>query len=142
LDWSAAAPAELAGLIECGRRVYFRHPLVRAAAYRSAPIKERLEAHRALAEVTDPVRDADRRAWHRANSTVTHDESIAIGREQAAPGAKARGGLLAAAAFLERAALLTPDGARRANRTLAAAKAKPDGRAPEAALRLLAAVKT
>jgi len=142
LDWSAAAPAELAGLIECGRRVYFRHPLVRAAAYRSAPIKERLEAHRALAEVTDPVRDADRRVWHRANSTVAHDEGIATELEHAATRAKARGGLLAAAAFLERAALLTPDGARRANRTLAAAKAKRDAGAPDAALRLLAAVKT
>jgi DNA-binding CsgD family transcriptional regulator len=142
LDWSAAAPAESAGLIEFGHRVYFRHPLVRAAAYRSAPVKERLEAHRALAEVTDPLRDADRRAWHRANSTVAHDESIAIELEQAATRAKARGGLLAAAAFLERAALLTPDGARRANRTLAAAKAKRDAGALESALRLLAVVKT
>jgi DNA-binding CsgD family transcriptional regulator len=142
LDWSAAAPAESAGLIEFGHRVYFRHPLVRAAAYRSAPVQERLEAHRALAEVTDPVRDADRRAWHRANSTVAHDESIAIELEQAATRAKARGSLLAAAAFLERAALLTPDGARRANRTLAAAKAKRDAGAPESALRLLATART
>jgi DNA-binding CsgD family transcriptional regulator len=142
LDWSAAAPAEFAGLIEFGHRVYFRHPLVRAAAYRSAPVHERLAAHRALAEVTDPVRDADRRVWHRANSTVTHDESIAIELEHAATRAKARGGLLAAAAFLERAALLTPDGARRANRTLAAARAKRDAGAPESALSLLAAVKT
>ncbi len=142
LDWSAAAPAEFAGLIEFGHRVYFRHPLVRAAAYRSAPVQERLKAHRALAEVTDPVRDADRRAWHRANSTVAHDESIAIELEQAARRAKARGGPLAAAAFLERAALLTPDGARRANRTLAAAKAKRDAGALDSALSLLAAVKT
>ena len=142
LDWSAAAPAEFAGLIEFGHRVHFRHPLVRAAAYRSAPVHERLEAHRALAEVTDPVRDADRRVWHRANSTVTHDESIAIELEHAATRAKARGGLLAAAAFLERAALLTPDGARRANRTLAAARAKRDAGSPESALSLLAAVKT
>ena len=91
LDWSAAAPAERAGLIEFGHRVYFRHPLVRAAAYRSAPVQQRLEAHRALAEVTDPVRDADRRAWHRANSTVAHDEGIAIELEDAATRAKARG---------------------------------------------------
>src|SRR5207245_8214492 len=106
LDWSAAAPAECAGLIEFGHPVYFHHPLVRAAAYRSAPVQERLEAHRALAEGTDPVRDAERLAWHRANSTVAHDESIAIELEQAAARAKARGGLVAAAAILAGAALL------------------------------------
>jgi DNA-binding CsgD family transcriptional regulator len=137
LDWSAAAPAEVAGLIEFGPRVYFRHPLVRAAAYRAAPTQKRLEVHRVLAEVTDPIRDADRRAWHRASSTVAHDEGIAVELEQSAGRAKARGGLLAAAALLERAALLTPDGARRADRTLAAAKAKRDAGALEAALRLL-----
>jgi DNA-binding CsgD family transcriptional regulator len=142
LDWSAAAPAERAGLIEFAPRVRFRHPLVRAAAYRAAPLRKRLDVHRALAEVTDPIRDADRHAWHRASSTVTHDEGIAIELEHAAGRAKARGGLLAAAALLERAALLTPDGARRSNRTLAAAKAKRDAGALEAALRLLPAVES
>jgi DNA-binding CsgD family transcriptional regulator len=140
LDWSAAAPAERAGLIEFGPRVQFRHPLVRAAAYRAAPLRKRLDVHRALADVTDPIRDADRRAWHRASSTVTHDEDIAAELEHAAGRAKARGGLLAAASLLERAALLTPDGARRSNRTLAAAQAKRDGGALDAALRLLPAV--
>ncbi len=142
LDWSTAAPAERAGLIEVGRRVYFRHPLVRAAAYRAAPIQKRLEVHRALAEVTDPVRDADRRAWHRAGSTVTHDEGIAVELEQSAGRAQARGGPLAAAALLERAALLTPDGAARADRTLAAAKAKRAAGALDSALRLLSAVES
>jgi DNA-binding CsgD family transcriptional regulator len=142
LDCGAAAPAERAGLIEFVPRVHFRHPLVRAAAYRAAPLRKRLDVHRALADVTDPVRDADRRAWHRASSTVTHDEGIAVELEHAAGRAKARGGLLAAAALLERAALLTPDGARRSNRTLAAAKAKRDAGALEAALRLLPAVES
>jgi len=142
LDWSAAAPAEAAGLIEFGRRVYFRHPLVRAAAYRAAPIQQRLAVHRALAEVTDPVFDADRRAWHRASSTVAHDEGIAVDLEQSAGRAKARGGLSAAAALLERAAALTPDRTRRANRTLAAAKAKRDAGALEAALWLLSALES
>jgi DNA-binding CsgD family transcriptional regulator len=142
LDWSAAAPAEAAGLIEFGRRVYFRHPLVRSAAYRAAPVHKRLEVHRALAEVTDPIRDADRRAWHRASSTVAHDEGIAAELEQSAGRAKARGGLLAAAALLERAAALTPEGARRDNRTLAAANAKRDAGALEAALRLLSALES
>jgi DNA-binding CsgD family transcriptional regulator len=142
LDWNAAAPAECAGLIELGRHVWFRHPLVRAAAYRDAPIRKRLEVHRALAEVTDPIRDPDRRAWHRASSTVSPNEDIAIELEHAAGRAKARGGLLAAAAFLERAAFLTPEPARRANRTLAAAKAKRDAGALEPALRLLSAVES
>jgi ATP/maltotriose-dependent transcriptional regulator MalT len=92
--------------------------------------------------VTDPIRDADRRAWHRASSTVTHDEGIAVELEQSAVRAKARGGLLAAAALLERAALLSPDGARRANRTLAAAQAKRAAGALESALRLLSAVES
>jgi DNA-binding CsgD family transcriptional regulator len=142
LDWSVAVPAEAAGLIEFGRHVCFRHPLVRAAAYRAAPTQKRMEVHRALAEVTDPVRDPDRRAWHRASSTVAHDESIAVELEQSASRAKARGGLLAAAALLERAALLTPDGSRRANRTLAAAKAKRDAGALDAALRLLCTIES
>jgi AAA ATPase domain len=142
LDWGAASPAERAGLIEFGPRVYFRHPLVRATAYRAAPVRKRLEVHRALAEVTDPIRDADRRAWHRACSTVTHDEGIAVELERSAGRAKARGGLLAAASLLERAALLTPDGAGRANRTLAAAQAKRDAGALESALGLLSAVES
>jgi DNA-binding CsgD family transcriptional regulator len=142
LDWSAAAPAERAGLLEVGHGVYFRHPLVRAAAYRCAPLEKRLEVHRTLAEVADPIHDADRRAWHWACSTVGHDEKIAAELERTAGRARARGGLLAAAALLERAALLTPHGERRANRTLAAATAKRDAGAFESALRLLSIVDT
>jgi DNA-binding CsgD family transcriptional regulator len=140
LDWSAAAPAERAGLLEVGQGVRFRHPLVRAAAYRGAPLEQRLEVHRVLAEVADPVRDADRRAWHRACSTVGHDEEIAAELERTAGRARARGGLLAAAALLERAALLTPRGDLRADRTLAAAKAKRDAGAFQSALQLLSVV--
>jgi DNA-binding CsgD family transcriptional regulator len=142
LDWSAAAPAERAGLLEVGQGVYFRHPLVRAAAYRCAPLEKRLEVHRILAEVADPIHDADRRAWHWACSTVGHDEKIAAELEKTAGRARARGGLLAAAALLERAALLTPRGDRRADRTLAAARAKRDAGAFESALRLLSVVDT
>jgi DNA-binding CsgD family transcriptional regulator len=142
LDWSAAAPAERAGLLEVKQGVYFRHPLVRAAAYRCAPLEKRLEVHRILAEVTDPIHDADRRAWHWACSTVGHDEKIAAELEKTAGRARARGGLLAAAALLQRAALLTPHGDRRADRTLAAARAKRDAGAFESALRLLSAVDT
>jgi DNA-binding CsgD family transcriptional regulator len=142
LDWSAAAPAERAGLLEVGQGVYFRHPLVRAAAYRSAPLEKRLEVHRVLAEVADPIHDADRRAWHWACSTVGYDERIAADLERTAGRARARGGLLAAAALLERAAQLTPHGEHRADRMLAAARAKRDAGALAAALRLLSAVET
>jgi hypothetical protein len=142
LDWTSAVPAECAGLIEFGQHVRFRHPLVRAVAYRAAPTIKRLEVHRALAEVTDPGRDPDRRAWHRANSTATNDESIAVELEQSAGRARARGGLLAASALLARAARLTPVGPQRAARTLAAAKAKRDAGALDAALDLLADVES
>ena len=136
----AATPAVEAGLIEFGVRVQFRHPLVRSAAYRSASAQERQEVHGALAEVTDPEADPDRRAWHRAQAVPEPDEDVAVELERSADRAQGRGGLAAAAAFLERSAMLTPDPARRARRLLAAARAKRDTGALDAALGLLVAV--
>ena len=136
----AAAPAVEAGLIVFGARVQFRHPLVRSAAYRSASLQERQEVHGALAEVTDAEIDPDRRAWHRAQAAPGPDEDVAEELERSAGRAQARGGLAAAAAFLERAAMLTPEPARRAQRLLAAVRAKRDAGALEAALGLLVAV--
>ncbi|WP_410590438.1 helix-turn-helix transcriptional regulator [Amycolatopsis sp. lyj-23] len=132
-----AAAAEATGLIEFGRRIRFRHPLVRSAVYRSAPARDRQDVHRALAAVTDPDRDPDRRAWHRAQATVSPDEDVAADLERSAGRARARGGLVAAAAFFEQAALLTPEPARRADRELAAAAVKRDAGALEEALGLL-----
>src|SRR5262245_35189808 len=120
----AAAPAEADGLIELGARVRFRHPLARSAAYRAAAARERQEIHRALAEVTDPSADPDRRAWHRAEAAPGPDETVAGELELSADRAQGRGGIAAAAAFLERASELTPDPARRGTRALAAAQAK------------------
>ena len=119
----AAGPAAEAGLAEFGGRVRFWHPLVRSAVYRSAPAQDRQEVHAALADSTDPQADLDRRAWHRAQATAGADEDVAAELERSAGRAQARGGLAAAAAFLERAVLLTPDPVRRAGRTLAAAQA-------------------
>jgi DNA-binding CsgD family transcriptional regulator len=140
LGTTSADEAEAAGLIQFGARVRFRHPLVRAAAYRSASSDVRLEVHRALAEATDADVDPDRRAWHRAHATQSPDEEIAAELELSADRAQARGGLLAAAALLERAARLTPDPSRRAERELAAAWRKRGGGALDAALALLAAI--
>jgi DNA-binding CsgD family transcriptional regulator/tetratricopeptide (TPR) repeat protein len=134
----AAGPATEAGLADFGARVRFRHPLVRSAAYRSASAETRQELHSALAEATDPAADPDRRAWHRAQAAPGPDEEVAAELEQCAGRAQRRGGLAAAAAFLERSAGLTLDPGRRAQRALAAAQAKHQAGAPDAALGLLA----
>jgi DNA-binding CsgD family transcriptional regulator len=120
----AAAPATEAGLIEFGMRVRFRHPLVRSVVYDSALPQERQRVHRALADVTDAEQDPDRHAWHCANSAAGPDEGVAAELERSASRAQARGGVAAAAAFLERATMLTLDPARRTERALAAASAK------------------
>jgi DNA-binding CsgD family transcriptional regulator len=134
---SAAAPAETAGLLRIGVRAAFRHPLVRSATYRLADLDERRRVHRALADATDPEVDPDRRAWHRAQAASGPDEAVAGELERSADRAQRRGGLAAAAAFLERAVALTPHLARRGQRAVAAGQAKMASGAPDEALELL-----
>jgi DNA-binding CsgD family transcriptional regulator len=136
----AAAAAAAAGLVDFGAQVRFWHPLARSAAYQSASAQERQAVHAALAEVTDSAADPDRRAWHLAQAAPGLDDEVARELELSAGRAQARGGLAAAAAFLERSALLTTDPRRRAQRLLAAAGAKRDAGALDAALGLLVAV--
>jgi DNA-binding CsgD family transcriptional regulator len=146
LVWRAAgrlgiavqAAADTDGLLTIGARVTFRHPLVRSAVYRAASPDDRQATHRALADATDPEVDPDRRAWHLAQATPGLDEDVAAELERSAGRARARGGVAAAAAFLERAAALTPDPPRRAERALAAAHAKRQAGAFDASLRLVA----
>ena len=138
IEPDAAAPATAAGIIEVGQRVLFSHPLDRTAVYWSVSPEERRTVHAALACTTDAVTDPDRQAWHRANGTVGLDETVAAELEHEVDHARSRGGWAAGAAFLDRAAALSPDPRRRAHRAVAAAQAKQLAGAPDDANRLLA----
>lgn len=132
-----AARSGADGLFRLGACVAFRHPLVRSVVYHAAPLADRLRVHRALAENTDPAVDLDRQTWHRAHATLGPDEELAGELERCADRARQRGRLAAAAAFLERAAVLTGGPSRRAARRLAAARTMHDAGYSEQALELL-----
>ncbi len=137
LSGDAVNSAETEGLLKIGVHVVFRHPLVRSAVYGASSPGDRRKVHEALAVVTDPDLDPDRRAWHLAQAATGPDEEVAAELERSAARAQARGGLAAAAAFLEWTVRLSLDPELRARRALAAAQAKYLAGAPDAARELL-----
>ena len=134
----AAQVVTAAGLLSLAPRAAFRHPLVRSAVYEASTVERRREVHQALADVTDPMLDPDRRAWHQAQAASGPDDAIADALETSADRARARGGFAAAAAFLERSSALTVHPGQRARRALAAAQSMQQAGAFDDALRLLA----
>ncbi|SNY37384.1 helix-turn-helix transcriptional regulator [Paractinoplanes atraurantiacus] len=123
IDPAAALADGTDGLLSIDERVTFRHPLVRSAVYQAGEPRQRRAVHLALAEVTDETIDPDRRAWHRAAAAPGPDEEVAAELERSAGRAQARGGLAAAAAFLQRSVQLSLDTRQRVRRALAAAEA-------------------
>jgi DNA-binding CsgD family transcriptional regulator len=138
----ASADAAATGLVEFGARTRFCHPLARSAVYRAAEDGVRRAVHGALAEVTDPLTAPDRRAWHRAQASVGPDENVAADLERCASRARSRGGVAAAAAFLERSVALSLDAERRIERTLTAVQAGIEAGATDRAADLLTTVET
>ncbi|MFI5896652.1 AAA family ATPase [Actinoplanes sp. NPDC051513] len=138
VEMAAAIPAVDDGLLQVHGRVEFAHPLVRSAAYRTAPTADRHRVHHALAAATDAAADPDRRAWHRAHATAGLDEDVAAELELSAGRAQSRGGLAAAAAFLTRATELTPAPEVRLRRAMDAAFANVRAGAYEGARAMLA----
>ncbi|WP_395310458.1 AAA family ATPase [Mycobacterium sp. AMU20-3851] len=137
LDPEAVTPAMEAGLISIDGRVRFRHPLIRSTAYRGVPLSDRQALHGALAAATDPDADPDRRAWHLGHAAVAPDDDVADELHRCAERAQSRGGVTAAAAFLERSAELTRASSRRCDRAIAAATAKAQSGMLDAARDLL-----
>ncbi|TYK44129.1 helix-turn-helix transcriptional regulator [Actinomadura decatromicini] len=138
LGRAQAVPAESEQLLVIDSLVRFRHPLVRSAAYAAADAEQRRMVHRALAEATDPAADPDRRLWHLAAATTAPDEDIAAELQRAAGRAGARGGLSAAAGFLQRSVALTHEPETRVERALAATRAHLQAGSLQAAGGLLA----
>ncbi|MFE3442617.1 AAA family ATPase [Nocardia sp. NPDC059180] len=139
---AASAAAEASGLVVFDIRPRFCHPLARSAVYRAAEPTLRRTAHRALADSTDPVAAPDRQAWHRAQATTGPDEQVAAQLASSASRVQARGGVVAAAAYLRHAAALSLDPGKQIERTLAAAQATLETGAADAAADLLNCIDT
>ena len=122
LDAGAVRMAVHAGLLDVGTRVRFRDPRLRSAVYRASSSADRRAAHQALAAATDPLRDPDRRSWHRAHAATGPDEAVAADLIRSADRARRQGRAAVAAALSELAVTLTPEPGVRAVRALSAAE--------------------
>jgi DNA-binding CsgD family transcriptional regulator len=142
IDGDAASADEFKALLTIDDRVTFRHPLVRSAVYQGATVADRRRVHRAIAEVTDALADPDRRAWHRASAATGPDEAVAEELELSAERAQSRGGLVAAAAFLQRSVALTEEPSLRVRRARAAARVSLHAGEFDLAARMLTLVET
>jgi len=117
LELSALEEAEDAGFVAIrSGRLYWRHPLVRAAVHQHASPSARRSAHRFLAEALDGRGETDRQAWHLAAAALGHDEGAAQALERSAINARLRRGTGAAARAFERAARLSAEPEDRARR--------------------------
>ena len=133
----AADSAVAKDIISLHPRVAFRHPLIRSAVYEEARSGDRRQVHDVWARVAGQDGDPDQAAWHRAAAAVVPDEDVAAGLERSAARAERRGGYIAQASFLARAAELTPGARERTVRLFAAAQAHlaaGDGAVAEALL--------
>ena len=125
LSWDeAVAKAEASGLVTFAPNVEFRHPLVRSAVYYSAAAADRRRAHAALAEALDAERTPTAARGTSAPPPPARTRGVARALETSAERARRRGGASAAAAYLWRAAELTPDPEQAAERLLEAARAE------------------
>ncbi|WP_345580480.1 helix-turn-helix transcriptional regulator [Streptomyces prasinosporus] len=116
------APAErdhLVEVVESGRAVRFRHPLVRSAVVDGSTGEQRRSAHRRLAEAL--VDRPERRGDHLARATTAPDEAVAAVVESAARSILRRGDADGAITRLRRAAELSPGPAARRRRLSQAA---------------------
>ena len=109
------APAVVAGLgtLDSGG-FRFRHPLIVSAVKQAATTEELRGAHAALAEAQ--ADEPDRAVWHRAAAASGPDEEVAEALEAAADRATLRGAGDVAVSAFERAAELTAESQRRAQR--------------------------
>jgi DNA-binding CsgD family transcriptional regulator len=116
------APAERSGLVAVdpdGRKLSFRHPLVRSTVVQLASTADRRSAHAALSDVlrSDPVR----RAHHLAEAAEGPDEQVAALLEESAQEVLRRGDAIGAFTALLRSADLTVAPEERGRRLAAAA---------------------
>ena len=124
-------------LLDLGPPIVFRHPLIRSAVYYGSSTADRRKTHEVLAGLTDSDKDPDRWAWHLGAAAAEPDEHTAAVLQQAAERGRSRGGFSGSAALLTRAAELTPDEHRRAERFLAAASASVMAGVPQRSQSLL-----